>query len=143
MRDLPKDLKNQLEMLPFLHFGFAALNLLYIPLGILGVKFLEYLLSLEEVSFLLIQAYGTDFSFLLSGTSWLHGFSIGYFVISACLNIWAANSFYKPNRYKWIRQVEWLNIGLVPLGTALAIISLSAIKNLEELKVTESSLFKN
>jgi hypothetical protein len=131
--NIPPDLKIRLEILPFLHYGFAALNLIYIPLGILALNLLETLIQLEEVSALLIAAYGTDFSFMLGGNSWLHTLSIIYFIISAGLNIWAARSFEKPRRYKYIRQVEWLNMGLIPLGTALAIISLSALKSLESL----------
>lgn len=137
IENLPKDFQTRLEMLPFLHYGFAALNLVYIPLGIIGIDLFEWLISQEEVSRLLIEAYGTDFSFLLSSVSWLHGFSIVYFIISAGLNVWVAKSLFIPKRYKWIKQVEWLNIGLIPLGTALAILSLSVIKRVELLEAKE------
>lgn len=137
IENFPKDLKNRIEMLPFLHYGFAALNLVYIPLGIIGIDLLEWLISQEEISRLLIETYGTDFSFLLSSVSWLHGFSIAYFIISAGLNVWVAKSLFISRRYKWIKQIEWLNIGLIPLGTALAILSLSVIKRIELLEAKE------
>lgn len=120
--------EKQWEVIPYLHLGFAILNLIYLPLSFLLTNKLHSLLSNPQVSQILKEVYGTDFLFLFSQFGWLKWLSICFVVYTSAVNIWAFKVFQSDFTKKQARLIFWMNIGVPPWGTALAIVTRHLIR---------------
>lgn len=131
--------EKQWEVIPYLHLGFAMLNLVYLPLSFFISGKIHSILSNPQVSQILIEVYGTDFLFLFSQFGWLKWLSIVFVAYTSGVNLWAFKVFQKDFTAKQARLIFWMNIGVPPWGTALAIVTRYLIKMRASVNDTSNS----
>ena len=123
------ELSARIKMLPFLHLGFAFVNLLYLWLHGYLWDFCKKTIHNPNINKILLDVYGIqflDYLYLFEGMIQLSGFM---FLVTAILNFYTAWVLYKSFNAKILKLLAWINIGIPPFGTILGIMCLYILKN--------------
>ena len=124
-----KALSARIKILPFLHLGFAIINLLYLGLHEYLWDFCKKTIYDPMTNKILLDVYGIQFSdylYLFEGMIQLSGI---IFLLTALLNFYTAWVLYKSFNKKILKLLAWINIGIPPFGTILGIMCLYILKN--------------
>ena len=123
------ELSARIKTLPFLHLGFAIINLLYLGLHDYLWEFCKQSIHNPNINQILLDVYGIQFLDYLSLFEGMIQFSGLMFLVTAILNFYTAWVLYTSFNTKILKLLAWINIGIPPFGTLLGIMCLYILKS--------------